>query len=135
MSTRTIFLAKLIGPFFILVALSILLQRQLVAETITGMMHDLPLLFIVALITITCGLAIVILHNHWTGGALPVVVTIIGWIILLKGVILLLVPPQVQLSIMETFRVEQLLYLYGAIDLLIGIYLTVAGFLASPRTA
>jgi hypothetical protein len=134
MSARTIFLSKLIGLTLTLVGLSMLVQGQLMAETLDGMMRDGPLLFIVGLIAAASGLAIVLVHNRWAGGALPVVVTILGWITLLKGVLLVLLPPQVRISIFGALRSGEFIYLYAAIDLAIGIYLTVAGFMASERT-
>ena len=134
MSTRTIFLSKLMGLFLVVVGLSMLIQGRLMAETFDGMMRDAPLLFIVGLIALACGLAIVLLHNQWKGGVLPVVVTILGWATLLKGVLLLFLPPPMRISIYEALRYGELIYLYAAIDLAIGIYLTFAGFMASART-
>jgi hypothetical protein len=134
MSARTIFLSKLMGLFLVLVGLSMLIQGRLIAETFDGMMRDAPLLFIVGIIAIACGLAIVLVHNRWTGGVLPVVVTILGWATLLKGIMLLFLPPPVRISIFEALRYGQLIYLYATIDLAIGIYLTIAGFKATART-
>ena len=33
-------------------------------------------------------------HNVWSGGALPVVVTLVGWLILAKGLLPLYLPPE-----------------------------------------
>ena len=33
-------------------------------------------------------------HNVWSGGALPVAVTALGWLTLIKGVALMATPPQ-----------------------------------------
>jgi hypothetical protein len=122
------------GLFLVLVGLSMLIQGRLIAETFDGMMRDLPLLFIVGIIALACGLAIVLVHNRWTGGVLPVVVMVLGWATLLKGVMLLFLPSSVRISIYEALRYGQLIYLYAVIDLAIGIYLTVGGFMASART-
>jgi hypothetical protein len=37
------------------------------------------------------GVAMVVGHNVWSGGALPLVVTPVGWLILAKGLLLLVI--------------------------------------------
>ena len=43
------------------------------------------------MVATAAGIAVVLGHNVWSGGALPVVVTLVGWAALLMGVALLLV--------------------------------------------
>src|SRR5690348_14216277 len=38
------------------------------------------------------GTALVIGHNVWSGGVLPVVVTLLGWLTLIKGIALMAMP-------------------------------------------
>jgi len=45
-------------------------------------------------VALCAGLALVLAHNVWSGGALPILVTIVGWISLLKGLMILILPPQ-----------------------------------------
>jgi hypothetical protein len=71
-------------------------------------------------------LAVVLAHNIWSGGALPVVVTLVGWISLVKGLVFLLLPPETSLAYFEALRCGQLFYAYMTVTLVIGIYLTFA---------
>jgi hypothetical protein len=48
------------------------------------------------------GVAAVIGHNVWSGGALPIVVTVIAWVTLLKGLALIAAPPG---AMMAAYRV------------------------------
>jgi hypothetical protein len=41
------------------------------------------------------GGATVVGHNVWSGGALPVAVTLLGWMTLIKGLVLMTAPPRV----------------------------------------
>jgi len=67
-------------------------------------------------------------HNIWSGGALPVIITLIGWLTLTKGLLFLFVPSEAAPGFfLEGFRYEQLFYLYAAIALLLGSYLTYSG--------
>ncbi|MGA2232180.1 MAG: hypothetical protein ABSH22_14885 [Tepidisphaeraceae bacterium] len=133
MNARTIFLSKLMGLFLVVVGLSVLVQGRVMVETADGIMHNRPLLYVLGLVTLACGLAIVLLHNRWTDGLLPVVITILGWLTLIKGLTLLLLPPQALVGLFDSMQVGNLLYVYGAIDLAVGVYLTVAGFMAQSQ--
>jgi hypothetical protein len=46
-----------------------------------------------AIISLVVGVAMIVGHNVWSGGVLAVVVTLVGWLILLKGVALLVLSP------------------------------------------
>jgi hypothetical protein len=133
MSSRTIFLGRLIGLSCILVALAMLIHKQATVDVLTALLHNAPTLFVLALIRVISGLAMVLGHNVWSGGALPVLVTLIGWITLIKGALFLFLPPETESSLfLDTLRLEQFFYLYLGIALLFGIYLTYA---ASKPTA
>jgi hypothetical protein len=132
MSPRTIFLARLIGLFAILLSLSEFVRKQAMVETANALVRDRPLLFILAMLGLLAGLAIVLAHNVWSGGALPVVVTLFGWILLIRGALLLFLPPEAVAGLIDFFHFEQLFYFYAGITLVLGLYLTYAGFKASP---
>lgn len=133
MSSQTRFLTKLLGLYCIIVAVAMGLHRQATLEAITALVHDRPLVLIVGIITVFAGLAMVLVHNLWSGGVAPVVVTLIGWITLLKGVLFLLLPPDAAVGFyLDTLHYAQLFYLYVAFSLALGIYLSWAGF-SAPR--
>jgi hypothetical protein len=131
MSPRTIYLGRLIGFFCVLIALVMLSHKQTTVETMTALVHDAPLLFFTSIMTLVAGLAIVLAHNVWSGGALPVVVTLVGWISLIKGLIFLILSPETSVAYFETFRYGQLFYLYTSITLVVGIYLTITSLRSS----
>jgi hypothetical protein len=128
MRPLTIFLSRLIGLFAILVSLTMVVHRQSYVETAATLIHDRPLLLVLGMISIIAGLAIVLSHNIWSGGTLPVIVTLIGWINLIRGLILLLLPPEAVASLFEMFHFEKRFYLYAAITFVFGLYLTYMGF-------
>jgi hypothetical protein len=49
----------------------------------------LEILQFLGAITLAAGLAMVLAHNIWSGGALVVVVTVVGWITLIKSLLFL----------------------------------------------
>lgn len=133
MSRRTIFISQLIGLYCLLVSLVMLTNKPAMVSIEDTLVHNPAMLFIGGILTLVAGLAIVLSHNVWSGGALPVVVTLVGWIALVKG--LLLVSPGMTIAFWGSFRYEQLYYLYASISFALGSYLTYEGFTAlrSPK--
>ena len=80
MSSRTIFLSRLIGLYYIVIAVSMVSRKQATLETVTALLQNPSMMFILGIITLAAGLAMVLAHNIWSGGALVVIVTLIGWI-------------------------------------------------------
>jgi hypothetical protein len=132
MTSRTIYLGRLLGLYCVIVALVMMSHRQTTVETMTALVHDAPLLFVVSLAGMVAGLAIILTHNVWTGGALPVVVTLVGWIALVKGLLFMFLPPGTSVAYFEALRYGQLFYFYTSSTLVIGLFLTYASF-RSPR--
>jgi len=133
MAPRTIFLSKLIGLFCIAFSLSMIAHRQASVDLMTALVHDPPVVLLIGMIGMTAGLAIVLGHNIWSGSALTVVVTLVGWVILIRGLLLLLLPPATFVKLFASFHFDQFFLLYLAIPLALGIYLTWGGFRSTPR--
>jgi len=59
------------------------------------------------------------------------VVTLVGWITLIKSLFFLFLPPVMEAKFfLGQLHYQQLFYLYGAFSLVLGIYLTYGGFTA-----
>ncbi len=135
MLSRTIYLSRLFGLSCILIALSMMFHKQAVVEMVAGLLRDPSMMFLAGVLALVAGLAMVLAHNIWSGGALPVVVTILGWLTLLKGLMfLLLLPGDAEGLYMRTLHYSQLFYVYMAICLAIGAYLTYGGFATKKRS-
>ena len=129
MLPRTLFLSRLIGLYCILVAISMITRKQAALESVTALLHNPSMIFIVGVITLAAGLAMVLAHNIWSGGALAVIVTLVGWITLIKSLFFLFLPPELEAGFfLRQLHYQELFYVYGAISLVLGIYLTYGGF-------
>lgn len=128
MPQRTIFLSRLIGSYTVIVALSMLVNRQTYVSTVIALVHSPPVLMLAAIAALIIGLAIILTHNVWSGGALPVVVTLVGWLSLIKGLIFLFLPSGAVYAYFDALHYEQLYYVFAALTLLIGAFLTYGGF-------
>src|ERR1035438_647561 len=110
-------------------------RAQATVEIMQAIVQDRPLLFMAGLMGVTAGLAIVLAHNVWSGGALPIIVTLFGWASLIKGALLLLLSPETESQIFILgIRYEQHPKPYAAFALILGAYLTYAGFRSTKRS-
>jgi hypothetical protein len=135
MSPRTAFLGKLLGLYLIAISLSMFTHAQATLDIMKAVIQDPPLLFIAGLMGVAAGLAIVLAHNVWSGGALPIIVTLIGWASLIKGILLLVLSPETNSRIfIGVLHYEQHLNLYAAFPLLLGAYLAYAGFRSTTHS-
>jgi hypothetical protein len=127
MSRLTVFLARSIGLFTILLVAGFLVRGGAVIEsTVT----DTPVMLSYAIISLAMGVAMVVGHTVWSGGALPVVVTLVGWLILAKGIFLLVFSPEAFSGMMHRMHYGEHYSLYLAPAFVLGLYLTWAGFAA-----
>ena len=131
MPRLTVFLARYIGLFTLLLVAALLARGSALVETVVA---DGPVMFVFAIISLALGLGMALGHNVWSGGAAPVVVTLVGWLLLAKGLLLLLLKPEALTQLFERMHYGEHFYLYVAPALAIGLYLTWAGFTApAPR--
>ncbi len=129
MSPHTSFLSRLIGLYSILVVLSMITHRQVTVGTVTAILHNPSMMLVLGVITLAAGLAMVLAHNIWSGGALAVIVTVVGWLTLIKGLLFLLLPTEMEAEFfLRELHCDQLFYLYMAISLVLGVYLAYGGF-------
>ena len=126
MSRLTVFLARSIGLFTVLLVVAFLVRGSAIIETTVA---DGPVMLVYAITSLAMGIAMVLGHV-WSGGALPVVVTLVGWLILAKGLLLLFLAPEAVSRMFEQMRYGEHYYLFLAPALVIGLYLTWAGFTA-----
>ena len=129
MKPLTVYLGRLLGIFTLITSFWLLVERQNTLSTIPALLGNRPAMVIFAIIALAGGLAIVLAHNIWSGGALPILVTLLGWVMLIRGVLFLFLPPEATLYILAAMQFEQLFYLYLAIPFILGIYLTYLAFI------
>jgi hypothetical protein len=128
MPQRTAFLSKLLGLFCVIYSLSMFAHRQAALSAVGALVAEPGALLVLGLVVLGLGVAMVVGHSVWSGGALPIVVTIIGWLMLFKGLFLTFLAPAGAAAYLSAVRYEQLFYIYAGAMLAIGAYLTYGGF-------
>jgi hypothetical protein len=132
MRRQTVFLARLFGLGVTIIAVWMLVDEPDLGAFVPQLVHDRPATFLLALMCLVSGLAVVLGHQVWSGGIAPVLVTLVGWLLLLRGLVLLFLPPNLLESVADALVGAGWLYLAGAVALGLGLILTYAGFRAAP---
>jgi hypothetical protein len=130
MTPNTTYLTRLVGLFLLILAVAELSQPATLAKTEIAMVSQPALLLVVGLITLLAGLALVLAHNIWSGGPAAILVTVLGWMLLFKGAALVILPSSTWEAIVEASGFPTHYSLYSIPSLLLGAYLTRAGFSA-----
>ncbi|MBB4425074.1 hypothetical protein GGD66_003631 [Bradyrhizobium sp. CIR48] len=97
---RSLFLARLMGPTFVAVALGILINLGMYQSMIVEALHTGILFYLSGLLSLLAGLAIINLHNRWQADWRSII-TVMGWLMTLGG-IMRIVLPQVAVAIGST---------------------------------
>jgi hypothetical protein len=88
-SSKTI--AGLTGPTLIAIAIAMLLNLGSFPAMAEQIARDPALIFLSGILLFVAGLAILRVHNIWSGGW-PVLVTLLGWLALLGGLARMFLP-------------------------------------------
>ena len=128
MSPRTVFLSRLLGLYCVFISVSMMTHKQASVAALSAVIRDPGASLMAGILGLVAGLAMVLAHNVWSGGMQPVLVTLVGWIALLKGLVLLFLPPERATGYFEAFHYEDLFYLYMTFALVWGAVLTYLGF-------
>ena len=127
MSPLTRYLSRLLGVFLLVTAASEWTQPGLLTVVAPAMVDQPALLWVSGMFTFVAGLAIVLGHNVW-GDPPAAVVSLLGWMMTIKGAALLLVPAAGWTALLADMHYPSHSGVYTIIPALAGAYLTYAGF-------
>ncbi len=88
---RSLFLARLVGPTFVAIALGMLINLGVYESMIAEALHPGILFYLSGLLSLLAGLAMVNLHNTWHLDW-RVIITVLGWLMTIGGIIRIVLP-------------------------------------------
>lgn len=130
MSPLTIILGKIVGLICLISCLVCLARPKASLDAAKSMAENPGLLLLSGIFTMAAGVATVIGHNVWSGGVLPTAVTVLGWMMLVKGVVLMVTPPRILLASYSFLRSPQRFRLFMIPATLFAAWVTVLAFTA-----
>lgn len=87
----SILVARILAVTYLCAAIGIFSGRVSIEDIMKDYERSPGLMYLSGFITLVIGMILVTYHNRWDGGW-PVVVTVVGWLTLLKGVMLMAFP-------------------------------------------
>ena len=124
---NSIFFAKLLGPYFIIVSAGILFNLKTYHKIIGDFCKNSAILYFSGILALLFGLLVVLFHNVWVTNW-TVIITIFGWLGIIKGIWLILLPNTVAFVTKAYQQNVVILMLNLLIIMTLGIFLTVMGF-------
>ncbi len=129
-SHATAILARVIGPIMAIMGLAIVVRPGFFVRAVDAFAADPLAPLVWGFIALTMGLTILAFHQRWRG-AVAIAITLIGWLLVVRGVVLLFVVDQLIGFVRSTLAASpQMLVVPGAVMILIGAWLSFAGFRA-----
>jgi uncharacterized protein YjeT (DUF2065 family) len=122
----SIFLAQVIGLYLFLTSLAMLVHQPRFKKMMSDLLGNMTLLTLTGGCGLVLGLLIIVEHNVWISDW-PVLITLIGWILILQGLMKLFVPDAF-IKMAKDMQGKVAYTLGSWIRLLVGIYLIWAGF-------
>lgn len=122
----SLFLAKLMGIYLLIIGLAYFIKREFLRVVLEDFYKSPALIALGSIFNIILGLLIILNHNIWEF-SWKIMITIIGYLSLVKG-ILHLYFPQVARTIASVFIRKDIFVYSGVISLALGVYLLYHGF-------
>ena len=124
-------IAGLIGPLLIAMGCALLINRELFPVIIDQMSHDYALIFVSGLLSLLAGIAIVRVHNVWSGW--QAIVTVLGWLGIAGGLARMWMP-QAAGPIADSFAaMPAALLVAGAALIVLGGFLSYKAYVSTPE--
>ena len=127
MDELSIFLAQLLGLYFIIAGLIIMVRRRSLIPAVAEFGHSRAIILVLALVELAGGLAIALAHPvftpDWRG-----LITLVGWWMIVESVIHIVLPFAGMRKLIRMFNHSQWYITGGFISVVLGLYFAAAGF-------
>ena len=125
----SIFIAQLLGPVFIVVGLALLFRPEMFRAVLPEFIRSPVWLYLAGFLGLLAGLALVLTHEVWTADW-RLLITLIGWITLLRALISIFRPQWVAAAGTAILERRGVFVGVGVLNLLVGLVLTYFGYTA-----
>lgn len=125
----SLFLARLIGVPMLLAGIGVLLHQKHYRAMTQAFFKSTPLFYVVSVIGLVAGLAVVLVHNVWVADW-RVLITLLGWANLLRGAISVVCPETMIGYGTRVSKNPNLMPIGGGVAVLIGAILIYFGYFA-----
>jgi hypothetical protein len=130
---RTRAFARVLGPFLTIVPATVAVRMGTMNELLTGFFENPAVTWIIGAILLFAGLFIIANHQIWSS-APAIVISVLGWLFALRGVVLLAAPGLLERVAAALIGATTPIRIAFALLALIGAWLTYTGWLVRERS-
>jgi hypothetical protein len=123
----SIFLAKMLGPVLLVAGIAMLINRKELDALVQEALRSRLLFFLLGIIDLAIGLAIVLTHNVWVADW-RVIITLLGWLLIVRGAVRMLIPEQIKPLGAKLLKNANAMIAALAVTTLLGLVLSYFGY-------
>lgn len=127
--SSSIFIAKLLGPLFLIVGLAVPFKMQTFRTILQEFIGSAALLYLAGFFGLLGGLALVLTHNLWVFDW-RLIITLIGWLTIIRAVVTIFWPQQIVAIGSAILNHSGMFGTTAVINLLIGLIFSYYGYFA-----
>lgn len=124
---NSVYLAKLIGPVMLAVAIGLFANRTHYRTMADEALRGTVLIYLTGLLALIAGLAIVLGHNVWTADW-RILITLLGWVALIGGIVRVVRPQTTQEIGRRMLDSPHAMTIAGAVWGIVGLILSFFGY-------
>lgn len=124
---NSIFIARVFGLCYLIIGVGFIFNRKAFQRVMEDFCKNAALLFFAALFALVIGVVIILTHNVWVANW-TVMITIIGWAGLIKGIWMIVFPDTVPKFMKAYQENKNLLIVHSVFVFILGVVLTFFGF-------
>ena len=125
----SIFIARIFGLCYLIIGAGFMFNRKAFGQVMDDFCKNAALVFYGGILALVIGVVIILTHNVWVANW-TVMITIIGWLGLIKGIWIIFFPNTVSKFMQAYQRNESLPIVHSIGALIFGVVLTFFGFFA-----
>jgi len=123
----SLLLAKIFGIYFIIEGILLILRTKMIRQMVDDFVKSSPMVYIAGFVLTILGLILVLSHNVWAW-QWELAITILSWLLLLKGVFYFFSSKRFLGKLVHTFDHRGVYLVGGLLTLVAGIMLAYVGF-------
>ena len=123
----SIFVARAAAVVYLAVGLGMIFDKVYYKKLLAGFTKDMTAMYLGGFVALLAGMALVTFHNDWTK-SWEVLVTILGWMALVKGVMILAFP-STMMDFTKSIVKKASLTSYGYLVIVLGLIFGYFGFI------
>ena len=123
-----VFIAKILGPYCVVVVLGVLFNLKTYKKILEDFYANTALVYLGGALAFVIGLVVVLVHNVWVADW-TVIITIFGWMSIVKGIFLLIFPKAI-IKFSGLYRNTALLVIHLFLVFALGAALTYFSYFA-----